>query len=199
MTLETETNQIQLTCKGLFTMPNSLSQVPAGSLLLASNVVVDYDGLLSGRRGIRQFGTSLATLSGVSNTEVFQEFFYKSTKLVWFGDAAVPDTNPNRFFLAYDSDQLGTWVLTTHPFSAPAYSFTDTYRFAQSNSNLYLTSLTGILKTDAPANALRPAGGLPGLDGQAVLVDSSGFMSNNTEVAYRMTWITVDANNNAIQ
>lgn len=199
MTLETTPMQLQLTCKGLFTMPNNLAEVPNGSLLTALNVVVDYDGLLSGRRGIRQFGTSLSALTGVSNTEVFQEFFYSGSKLVWCGDAAVTDSDPSRFFLAYDSDGLGTWVLTTHPFSPPAYTFTDTYRFAQSNSNLYLTTTTGILKTDKPANALYPAGGLPGLDGIGALVDSSGFMSTATEVAYRMTWATTDANNNTYE
>lgn len=196
MTLETAPQQIQLTCKGLFTMPNSLSQVPAGSLLTALNVVVDYDGLLSGRRGIRQFGTSLQTITGVSTTEVFQEWFYNDSKLVWFGDSTLTDADPNRFYMAYDSDGLGTWVQTTHPFSPPAYEFTDTYRSAQSNKNIYFTSTTGILKTDAPANALYAAGAPPGLDGTAALTGVSGFMSTNTEVAYRMTWQVTDANNN---
>src|SRR6185295_3615496 len=199
MTLETDPHQLQLTCKGLFTMPNTLAEVPAGSLLSAENVVVDYDGLLSGRRGIKQFGISLATLTSISTTQVFEEFFYAGTKLIWFGDSTVSDSDPNRFFLAYDSDGLGTWVQTTHPFSPPAYTFTDTYRSVQSNGNLYLTSTTGLLKTDAPANALYPAGGFPGLDGSAALTGSSGFMSTNTQVAYRMTWETTDANNNSYE
>lgn len=191
--------QIQLTCKGLFTMPNSLSQVPPGSLLKALNVVVDYDGLLSGRRGVRPFGTSLHTITGISTTNVFQNWFYKDSKLVWCGDSTVTDSNPNRFFFAYDSDGAGTWIQTTHPFSPPAYSFTDTYRSAQANKNFYLTTTTGLLKTDAPANALYAAGAPPGLDGTAATTGSSGFMSTNTEVAYRMTWEVTDANNNAIE
>ena len=77
MTLETSPQDIKLTCKGLFTMPNSLSKVPEGSLLIAENVVVDYDGLLSGRRGIKQFGTDLSILTTVlSIPTFFQEFFY---------------------------------------------------------------------------------------------------------------------------
>lgn len=199
MTLETSPQEIQLTCKGLFSMPNALSQVPAGSLLVAQNVVVDYDGLLSCRRGIRQFGTSLQTITGSSHTNIFQEFFYAGSKLIWFGDSTVPDTNPARFYFGYDSDNLGTWVQTTHPFSPPAYTFTDTYRAVQSNGNFYMTSTTGLLKTDAPANPLIQAGGLPGLDGTASLTGASGFMANNTEVAYRMAWTTTDANHNAVQ
>lgn len=198
MTLESEPQQIQLTCKGLFTMPNSLSQVPPGSLLTALNVVVDYDGLLSGRRGIRQFGTALAP-SGVSETNIFQEWFYNGSKLIWYGDPTVSDTDPLRYFFGYDSDGLGTWVQTTHPFSGPAYQFTDTYRSAQSNKNIYFTSLTGILKTDAPANPLFPAGAPPGLDGTASLTGSSGFMATATQVAYRMTWELTDANNNSYE
>lgn len=199
MTLQLDPQFIQLDCKGLFTMPNSLSQVPKGSLLEAENVVVDYNGLLGVRRGIKQFGTSLADLTGNPNTEVFQEFFYKGSKLIWYGDATVLRLDPAKAYFGYDSDGAGTWVQTTHPFPAPAYALTDTYRYAQSNNNIYFTSVAGILKTDDPANALYSAGGLPGLDGSAALVDSAGFMATNTEVAYRMTWITTDANHNAVQ
>ena len=181
-------------------MPNSLSQVPPGALITADNVVVDYDGLLSGRRGIKQFGTNVATLIGRTNANIFQEFFYDNTKLIWAGDPTASATSPNRFFLAYDTDQAGTWSVTTNPFSPPAYTLTNKYRSVQSNGNLYLTSTTGLLKTDSPANTLYPAGGFPGLDGTATLAgDGAGFMSNNTEVAYRMTWATTDANNNTYE
>lgn len=190
---------IALTSKGLHTMENALSEVPVGSMSNAQNVVVSYDGLLSGRRGIKQYGISLATLTGISSTEVFQEFAYKGTTLIWYGDSTALIDDPNRYFFGYDSDLLGTWVQTTHPFSGPSYQLTDTYRSAQSNDNIYFTSTTGILKTDAPANALYQAGGLPGLDGSATLTGSSGFMSDMTEVAYRMTWTFVDVNNNSIQ
>ena len=199
MTLETNPQQIQLTSKGLFTMPNSLSQVPPGSLLVAQNVVCSYDGLLSGRRGIRQFGTDLSLITGSAHTNLFQEFFYAGSKLIWFGVDNVPDSDPTRFYFGYDSDNLGTWVETTHPFSPPAYTLTDTYRSVQSNGNFYMTSTTGLLKTDAPANPLYPAGGFPGLDGVATLTGASGFLAANTAVAYRITWATTDANNNTYE
>ena len=180
-------------------MPNSLSQVPKGSLLQAQNVVVDYNGLLGVRRGIKQFGTSLAALTGISTTEVFQEFFYKGSKLIWYGDSTVGRLDPAKAYFGYDSDGLGTWVTTTHPFPAPAYALTDTYRSAQSNDNIYFTSVNGILKTDDPSHALFSTGGLPGLDGSAALVDVAGFFATNTEVAYRMTWISTDSNHNAVE
>lgn len=199
MTLETSPQFIQLDCKGLYTMPNSLGSVPKGSLLQAQNVVVDYNGLLSVRRGIKQFGTSFSALTSNPSTVQFQEFFYKESKLAWYGDPTASINDPTRAYFAYDSDGLGTWAQTTHPFPAPAYAFTDTYRTVQSNNNFYLTSNKGLLKTDAPANALYAAGGLPGLDGSAALVDVAGFMDTNAEVAYRMTWILTDANHNAVE
>lgn len=200
MTLETDLQFIQLDCRGLFTMPNSLSKVPLGSLLQADNTVVSYNGLLSVRRGIKQFGTSLASLIGNNpNTEVFEEFFYKNSKLLWFGDSTVGRLDPTKHYFAYDTDGLGTWALTSSAVPAPAYALTDSYRSAQSNNNIYFTSVSGILKTDDPANALYSAGGLPGLDGQAALVDLAGFMADDTEVAYRMTWKTTDANHNVIE
>src|SRR6202521_5422089 len=106
MTLQLDPQYIQLDCKGLFTMPNSLSQVPKGSLLQAQNVVVDYNGLLSVRRGIKQFGTSLAALTGNASTVMFEEFFYKGSKLVWYGDPTVSISSPSRAYFAYDSDGL---------------------------------------------------------------------------------------------
>lgn len=199
MTLAQDPQFIQLDCRGLYTMPNSLSQVPKGSLLQAQNVVVDYNGLLSVRRGIKQFGINLADLISVPTTEVFQEFFYKDSKLVWFGDSTATRLDPAKAYFAYDSDGDGTWVQTTHPFPAPAYALTDTYRSAQSNDNLYLTSVNGILKTDDPSHALYSAGGLPGLDGSAALVDVAGFLATNTEVAYRMTWVLTDSNHNRVE
>lgn len=180
-------------------MPNSLSQVPRGSLLQAQNVVVDYNGLLGVRRGIKPFGISLESLTGIATTETFQEFFYKGSKLLWYGDAAVSRLDPAKAYFAYDSDGLGTWVQTTHPFPAPSYALTDTYRYAQSNDNIYFTSVNGILKTDDPSHPLYSAGGLPGLDGSAALVDVAGFFATNTEVAYRMTWILTDSNHNAVE
>lgn len=200
MTLETDLQFLQLDCRGLYTMPNSLSKVPLGSLLQAENTVVSYNGLLSVRRGIKQFGTSLAALAGGGpNTNVFEEFFYKGSKLVWFGDSTVSRLDPLKHCFAYDSDELGTWVQTSSAVPAPAYALTDSYRSAQSNNNIYFTSVNGILKTDDPANPLYSAGGLPGLDGAAVLVDVAGFMETDTQVAYRMTWKTTDANHNVVE
>lgn len=200
MTLETDLQFLQLDCRGLYTMPNSLSKVPLGSLLQAENTVVSYNGLLSVRRGIKQFGTSLADLPGGGpDTEVFQEFFYKDSKIVWFGDGTVSRLDPLKHNFAYDSDNLGTWVQTSTAVPAPAYELTDSYRSAQSNNNLYITTVEGIWKTDDPANAFYRAGGLPGLDGRAVLVDLAGFMSDDTQVAYRMTWKTTDANHNVVE
>lgn len=204
MTLETEPQLLQLANMGLFTMPNALSKVPQGSLLLASNVVVDYDGLLSNRRGMTQFGAALVDAGNSHAQNVFQIFQYKGTKIIWTGDnlAAANATDTNNHLLWYDSDGNGTWTLIEKGFPGAAMNNapvnTDRYHSAEGNSNIYYTTTAGIYKQDDPATAPYPAGGLPGLDGTYALTGSSGFMSTNTEVAYRMVWQYTDANNNLI-
>jgi hypothetical protein len=45
-----------LKAKGLFTFSNYLSNIPEGSLFEASNVIIDRDGIIEPRRGIKVFG-----------------------------------------------------------------------------------------------------------------------------------------------
>src|SRR5579872_2027629 len=50
-------NSPMLKAKGLYTFQNFLSFIPEGSLLDATNVVIDRDGIIEPRRGIKQYGT----------------------------------------------------------------------------------------------------------------------------------------------
>ncbi len=61
------------------------------------------------------------------------------------------------------------------------------------NQNMYLTTSTGIKRFEFSASALNNAGGLPGLDGNASTTGSSGWMTDNTAVAYRMVWVYKDS------
>ena len=55
--------QLDLKAKGLYTNPNPIGSVPAGSLEIAKNVVIDQDDIVSNRRGFKHFGTEF-TLTG---------------------------------------------------------------------------------------------------------------------------------------
>jgi hypothetical protein len=98
--------------------------------------------------------------------------------------------------LKYDSDGAGTWVAYSGTFNAPG-----DYRmkFAESNKNLYFTTALGIAKLDAVAGTPRQAGVPQALGGSGATTGATGYMTNNTNVAYRITWAYEDANHNLIE
>ena len=204
MTLENEPQLLQLANMGLFTMPNALSKVPQGSLLTGSNVVVDFDGLLSNRRGMKNVGTVLLDPDTGNPQNIYQYFEYKGVKIIWTGDNLSPAdaTDSNNHLWWYDSDGNETWTFIQKGVPPSAMSLatiaTDRYHSSEGNSNIFYTSTAGILKQDDPKTSLYSAGGFPGLDGVGATTGSSGFMTNNTEVAYRIVWTYTDANDNVI-
>ena len=68
-----------LHAKGLQTFLNFLSAVPEGSLFEADNVVIDRDGVIEPRRGLK-------VLADIPSTSK-QLFTYKDTILTQYGDA----------------------------------------------------------------------------------------------------------------
>ncbi len=56
------------------------------------------------------------------------------------------------------------------------------------NQNMYLTTSAGLKRVVLSATALANAGGFAGLDGDGTTTGSSGWMNNDTAVAYRMVW-----------
>lgn len=71
-------------------------------------------------------------------------------------------------------------------------------RGTSSNQNFYFVSAEGIKKLDAYNSSITNAGGIKAIDGTGVLIGSSGFMPDDTQVAYRIVWGKKDANNNLI-
>lgn len=72
-------------------------------------------------------------------------------------------------------------------------------RSVEANNNVYFTTSTGVQKLDSLTNSIVLAGAPKGLDGYALLDNSvSGFMLDNTQVAYRVFWAYNDANKNLI-
>ncbi len=168
---------INLKAKGLHTFENPLS-LPAGSLLRATNVVVDRPDTVETRRGFKIFGDDL-NFDGSAITS------FQSRLIVNNGEK-----------LSYDSDGLGAWVDYTGTFVSPS-----DYRmkFSESNKNLYFTTTNGPYKLDAYNSTPVLAGAPQALGGTAATTGATGFMTNNTNVAYRITWAYEDANNNFIE
>lgn len=167
---------VDLKAKGLHTFENPLS-LPPGSLTTALNVVIDRPDTIETRRGFKQYGTPL--------TDAHTATAYQDRLIVH-------DDN----LLKYDSDNAGTWVAYSGTFVAPG---TFRMRFAESNKNLYFTTALGIVKLDAYTATPRQAGTPQALGGGAVMTGVAGFMTNNSNVAYRITWAYEDANKNLLE
>lgn len=167
---------VDLKAKGLHTFENPLSLAP-GSLTQALNVVIDRPDTIETRRGFKNYGTALVAAHTMTS--------YQSTLIVH------DDTS-----LKYDSDGLGTWVAYSGTFNAPG-----SYRmkFAESNKNLYFTTALGIAKLDAILSTPRQAGVPQALGGSGATTGATGYMTNNSNVAYRITWAYEDTNHNLIE
>lgn len=172
---------LNLELRGLFTSPNNLSGVPQGSLEVADNVVINSKNLIESRRGQTQYGSVLTVGSG----QVNKLFNYKSDLIVNYDDK-----------MAYDSDGDGTWVDYSGTYESP--SSTMKIRSLESNSNFYFTTSQGIYKIASLTDTPVPAGVPRALAGTGALNGASGWLADNSAVAYRIVWGYRDANNNLL-
>jgi len=152
-------NMVMLKAKGLYTFQNFLSSIPEGALLDATNVVIDRDGIIEPRRGIKEYGTI-----GTSSDRVKQILEYKGKILAHYGST-----------LAY-GDGAGSFA-----------NFSGTFADVQSglrmkgvelNGNFYFTTSDGIKKISASTTDLSlytptAAGGIKALTGQGSVVYTS--------------------------
>lgn len=171
---------LDLQIKGLYTSPNNLSGVPQGALEFARNLVIDTKNIASSRRGQTQYGNPLSIGSG----QVNKIFNYASSLILNYDDK-----------LAYDSGN-GTWVDYSGNYVAPSSLYK--MRSLEALRNFYFTTDAGIYKLDSLTSIPRKAGVVRALGGTAQTVGSTGFLLDNSAVAYRMIWGYIDANNNLI-
>lgn len=175
---------LSLKISGLYTDPNTFSEVPPGiTLASCSNVVLDRDSIVSSRRGLVQYGIS------PSGTGAIQDIFD-------FKDVLI--TRDVNGVMRYDSVGDGSvWTPYSGTYIAPSGS-TDRAPSTQSNKNIYIGTDNGVYKLENPTNALRLAGAPRGLGGTGATSGLSGFMSTNSNVAYRLIWGYRDENENLI-
>lgn len=169
---------LELKAKGLCTHPNDLDSVPQGALLVADNVVIDKENTISLRRG---YDTE-ATFSDPAD---------RASRLFAYQGNILASYTGNK--LAYLNGS--SWTDLSGTYAPPSgYSINST----QANSNFYFTTNAGVKKLDAFNGTVIQAGAPAGLNGQASLTGASGFMPDNSQVAYRVVWGYRDANDNLI-
>jgi hypothetical protein len=186
-----------LQARGLYTFPNTLSEVPQGALTTADNTVIDANGIIESRRGNQQYGTTF----GLDTDIASQLMTYKKTLLMQYNDT-----------IQYDSDGNGTWAAFSGSYP-PAQVGLRT-KYAEANGNFYFTSANGIECISAAtasqfttaADYIRQAGGIQALDVSGVLTYSSGgwfiyptSSPGQSKVAYRVTWGFYDANTDFVE
>lgn len=169
-----------LQISGLNTNNNQLSKVPQGALSIAKNIVIDKDGVAESRRG---FGFLPYAPSNTNRNDRIFEF---QNKLIAH--------RSNDDSLAYYTSGVG-WTNYTGTFSHPDADFAR-IKFLQTSGNCYFTTATGVKVLNDIAGPVYSTGMPRGLDGSGSVTGSSGFMTNDRQVAYRILWGTKDANNN---
>lgn len=171
--------KVDIKIKGLFTNPNNFSEVPAGALAKASNVVINRESIVETRKGQTFFRNELSR-------EVDKLFIYKKKLLVSYNNK-----------IAYESGE--DWVDYEGNFTAP-----DDNKIVsvEANKNFYFTSTNGIHKLDDYGIGTKPvpAGVVQGLDGTITLTSETTGTALNKEnqYAYRVVWGYKDKNGNLI-
>jgi hypothetical protein len=168
---------LKLKIKGLYLHPNPLSEAPDGALAIADNIVVDRESVAESRRGFKQYGDQLS----VGTDRINKYFNYQDKLLVHYDDK-----------LAYDSDDAGTWVQYSGTYDIPDTGYQ--LRSIEANRAFYFTTSTGVKKIDSITGTPALSGMYKALDGEGSTTGSSGFMPDDSTIAYRMIWGIKDAN-----
>jgi hypothetical protein len=169
---------VQLDCKGLYTFPNLLSQVPPGAMTIANEINIDRPGVAETRRGFDFYGTTLpaAAIKGYNYDET----------LLWY---------LNNGQLAYDSDGAGTWVEYAGTYFPPTGGFVFS---TQSSGNFYYTTNNGVYKLDSVTGTPRLSGVPGALDLNGAISGAGNAILNNSQVMYQVVFDYTDANKNLI-
>lgn len=176
---------------GLKTSPNDLNVQP-GSLHKASNIIIKRDNVVEPRRGFKLYGNSFGT-----NTDRAKQLIaYRDRILRHYSNKLQFDNGSGTF-----TDFNGEYEETQEGLRIKSI---------EANKNLYFTTAKGIYKIAAALSTsftsnsgfITKAGGIKALDFNARLNiipgQQDGFLTQDSAVAYRVVWGTVDANNNLI-
>jgi hypothetical protein len=186
-------SQVTVKASGLNINPNYLD-LPNGSLIVANDVIIRRENVIESRRGMSDWSSDIG---GITN----QIIEYKNRILAQYGstlkyDTGLVDSSGKEIFNAFSG----------------SYSSASEYRmrFIEANKNLYLTTSDGIKKISAAtaddfttaSGFITNAGAVKAIDFTANLNITqgqiTGFLSNDSAVAYRTVLGYKDANNNLV-
>lgn len=189
-----------LKARGLYFLPNFLSEIPEGAMLEALNVVIDRNGIVEPRRGYKQWLNFGNSSSRAKQLAVYRDkiLVHHDNKLSYqhTNNSGVEET------LEFKTSDGVTDAVVVE---------TETGRrlkYAESNGNLYVTTNSGIQRVSAltsdflastQENQILPAGVVQALDPQANCdYASSGWMVGFSKVAYKTLVGFTDNNDNLL-
>lgn len=169
---------LTLECKGEHTYNSEISGVPLGSLYLGQNINISRENIIEPRRGFDYLTYALP-----SNTDRPKKlFFWNSSLFCHYGTT----------FAYYNT---GSGFSSRGSLSAPSNA-TSCRAVASTNKNFYITSSTGLKKTDAVGTSLYAAGMPPALNIELAVAGAGTALSNNKAITYQFLIGRRDANNN---
>lgn len=179
---------INLNPKGLYTYYNNLSEVAPGSLLKATNTVLDRSGVLNPRRGIQYYGPLFPFLAD------------RAKQLMQYKDTIIRHVNDK---LAYDT---GAGVFADFAGSYTEVVAGERTKYLENKGNLYFTSSDGVQKisvksaSDFPNAVIMQTGAPVALGGEATPNYATiGFLGAASQAPYQVTWSIKDPNNLLIE
>jgi hypothetical protein len=176
--------QVRNKVLGEYTYPSDFSEIPDGGLANGTNINVDRPSIAEPRRGFNWY----KQISAVGTDRGNSLMSYRDTLYAHFGTTLAKD---------------GTDPFTALSGTYDAPSFNGTYvpkiKGVEANRNFYFITNKGIKKLTDTSATPTDAGLARALDLQLSLGSTgTGFMSDDTQVAYRLVWAREDANDNLI-
>ena len=177
-------NFLNIQVQGLYLNPSTFGKnAPPGALTRADNVVIDRPSVVATRRG---FDNSFSTLTGAGASSMYQ---YNNTKLLYATDHQMyVDLLENGTFTPY----AGTYDVPDP--AAPQSRI----RAIEANKNFYFITEVGTYRLDHTVGQPRLAGAPPGLSGTGATVGLTGFLPDQTNIAYRVVFGYTDFNQQLI-
>lgn len=181
-----EDEVLTLKAQGLYTY-RSAQTLPEGALTTATNVEIRTPDIIQPRKGFPLLSPGFPTTGTARSMAYYQGHL-------------IVHTSANKLAYLDSLSSPTAWTELSGTYSPP--SSTTPVRFFQARENLYFTTSAGIYKLDAYNGTPVKAGGVRALHATAALetgAATTGFLSANAQVAYRVIWARKDANGYVVE
>ena len=181
--------QVKNKVKGEYTYPSDYSEIPDGGLVGSLNINVDRSSIAQPRRGLNKY----KAFSAVAGDRGDSLMSFKGDLIASYKDSLLDGK------LSRDGSDPFTAISGTYDAPDHGGPYIPKIKGVEANKNFYFISKEGVKKMTSASTTPINAGIQRGLDLNLSLNAAvGGFMSDNTNIAYRIVWGIRDANDNLI-